>query len=72
MSAALPTGWRCEQLGLIGAVQFTGPAGHSLLWCDGAWTQGPRGIPAPGVPVAHSVKEARRAGAAFLAALDAS
>lgn len=66
-ASALPPGWRVELLGLINAVQFTGP-GKKLLWSDGQWTIEQAGmvIPAPGVGSASTQAEARAAGAAFL------
>jgi hypothetical protein len=72
---ALPPGWSVELLGIANAVTFSHDSGQGLLWCDGRWSMTSASgwkVPAPGVPVAHSVKEARKAGTAFLVALPAS
>lgn len=68
VSATLPPGWRVERLGLIGGVEFTHTDGRGLLWCDGHWTVTRNGVtaPAPGIPVARTMAQARTAGAAFL------
>lgn len=68
MSLKLPPGVRVEILGLIGAVQFTLSPATQLLWCDGAWSLVGNGrpMPAPGVPVASTIKEARAVGTAWI------
>jgi hypothetical protein len=69
MSApALPTNWRVENLGLIAAVRFTARDGRELLWCDGAWRVGSAGRlrPAPGLPPAATMRQARQVGIAFI------
>lgn len=71
-TATTPKGWSVELLGLIGAVVFEN--GHRrLMWSDGRWsietyTQDGRWLsaPAPGVPSAETMKDARRVGCEFL------
>jgi hypothetical protein len=74
MTTKLPAGWQVENLGLIEAVQFTHVYGRVMLWCDDEWrvgsTHGMR--PAPGIPAAHSMAEARKVGTAFINEVEAS
>ena len=67
-----PAGWTIENLGLIAAVRFRAQDGRELLWCDGEWRAGSAGLlrPAPGVPAAASMREARAVGAVFVAMAD--
>jgi hypothetical protein len=73
-TGTLPPGWRMERLGLIAAVEFRGPSGTALLWCDGEWftTRGQHSLPAPGVPIARNRQQAERVGAEFIRASEAS
>lgn len=73
-SAALPAGWSVELLGMIEAVKFTHRDGYGLLWCDGRWqshASNGRAMPAPAVPAAQTMTEARRVGAAWIREMDA-
>lgn len=67
-----PTGWSVELLGLIESVAFEND-GRRLMWSDGRWfreSRRPDGqwltMPAPGVPSADSMNDARRIGCEFL------
>lgn len=64
----LPQGWSVELLGLIKAVEFSHPERPKLLWCDGEWSavHGKLAVPAPGVPKARTMAEARKAGTEFI------
>ncbi len=67
----LPAGWRVENLGLIGAVEFSRTVGtthNALIWCDGQWliTVGSVSHRAPGVPRALTMSEARKVGTAYI------
>ncbi len=68
--ARLPKGWTVELQGLAASVIFRGPHGSQLLWTDGEWfvTSGRHAMPAPGVPMARTMREARAVGSAFLMA----
>lgn len=68
---SLPQGWTVELQGLSESVVFTSPAGSFLLWSPEGWMRGhgTTATPAPGLPQATSMKEARRIGTDFLAAL---
>jgi hypothetical protein len=70
----LPAGWRVENLGLIEAVRFEHKRGRVLLWCDGEWTVGRHHgmMRATGVPVAHSMAEARKIGTAWINEVEAT
>lgn len=69
-ASAPPPGWRFEQLGIINTVEFTCP-GCKLFWTDGEWFIGARGAyrPAPAVPQAGSLREARDIGCSWLHSL---
>lgn len=66
-----PAGWSVELLGMIEAVQFTN-GDRRLLWSDGRWYRESRlstgwtVAPAPGVPSADTMRDARRVGCEFL------
>lgn len=70
---ALPQGWRVENLGLIGAVEFDDHHGHRFTWCDGQWHMSTRtGLgwtngPAVQIPHASTMAEARKVGTAWIA-----
>jgi hypothetical protein len=72
----LPAGWSVQRHGLIDSLEFTGPSGQTLIWCDGRWSMwSPRGMvtqPAPGVPAAAKRAAAERIGREFIAAYAAA
>lgn len=67
----LPKGWSVENLGFINAVKFTSPGNAGLLWTDGEWfiTCDNVSMPARGIEMATSQKEARVVGIAFINSL---
>lgn len=63
-----PKPWVIELLGLAEAVTFTHPDGRSLIWTPEGWMvgRGRTARPAPGVPAAATMTEARRVGCEWL------
>lgn len=68
---ALPTGWAVEMLGSINAVKFISPGNMGLLWTDGEWfmTCNDVSMPARGIEIATTQKQARAIGTAFVNSL---
>lgn len=66
-------GWRVENLGLIGAVEFS-KENMRLTWVDGQWHLGTRAAQrvTTAVAPARSMAEARKIGTAFLVQYEAA